>query len=298
MSDVKFPDASFRRLGYRAGIKRFESTFFERSRGLLDNMLEKIIRNAISYTQYEKKKTVNSDSVDMALKDYGINLGWKPRPKASKKASKKALNLNIYINKVLNQVHPNAGITEQSQIQLNKMMVDLINKYSAKSLELIQMTKSKTISTVEIETITKTFLPGEVVNHAVSEGSKAVSKYDESIKNKEKGDSMSKAERAGLTVAPPRVEAIMRSYVGKTRLGQNTSIYLAAVIEYLIAEILELAGNAARDNNRVRINDRFILLAIENDEELKELSKRLNFVLAYSGVIPHIHTNLLPHKRK
>jgi hypothetical protein len=63
---------------------------------------------------------------------------------------------------------------------------------------------------------------------------------------------------------------------------------LAVVLEYLSAEILELAGNAARDNKNTRIVPRHIQLAIRNDEEL---SKRLaDVTIAQGGVLPNIHS--------
>jgi len=79
-------------------------------------------------------------------------------------------------------------------------------------------------------------------------------------------------------------------------VGAGAPIYLAAVLEYLAAEILELAGNAARDNKKHRIIPRHLQLAIRNDEELGKLLG--DVVISQGGVVPHIAQELLPSKTK
>ena len=70
------------------------------------------------------------------------------------------------------------------------------------------------------------------------------------------------------------------------RVGTGAPVYLAAVLEYLAAEVLELAGNAAKDNKKTRIIPRHILLAIRNDEELNRLMA--NTTISEGGVLPNI----------
>merc|ERR1712087_112618 len=80
------------------------------------------------------------------------------------------------------------------------------------------------------------------------------------------GKSMTRSARAGVQFPVGRIARYMRSGGYAKRI-----VYVAAVLEYLCAELLELAGNAARDNKRQRIVPRHIQLAVRNDEELNKL---------------------------
>lgn len=104
----------------------------------------------------------------------------------------------------------------------------------------------------------------------------------------------SKSNRAGLQFPVGRMHTLLKKGRYADRISSGSSVYLAAVLEYLTAEILELAGNAARDNNKVRINPRHLQLAIRNDEELNKLLS--NVTIAQGGVLPHIHGVLLPKR--
>ena len=80
------------------------------------------------------------------------------------------------------------------------------------------------------------------------------------------------------------------------RVESGAPVYLAAVLEYLSAEVLELAGNAARDEQETRIIPRHLQFAIRNDEELNKLG--LVWVVAQDGVLPNIQSIVLPKKSK
>nr|XP_013802635.1 PREDICTED: histone H2A.J-like isoform X1 [Apteryx mantelli mantelli] len=104
----------------------------------------------------------------------------------------------------------------------------------------------------------------------------------------------SRSSRAGLQFPVGRVHRLLRKGNYAERVGAGAPVYLAAVLEYLTAEILELAGNAARDNKKTRIIPRHLQLAIRNDEELNKLLGKVT--IAQGGVLPNIQAVLLPKK--
>jgi len=108
--------------------------------------------------------------------------------------------------------------------------------------------------------------------------------------------SSSRSAKAGLQFPVGRIHRLLRKGNYAQRVGAGAPVYLAAVLEYLAAEILELAGNAARDNKKSRIIPRHLQLAIRNDEELNKLLGHVT--IAQGGVLPNIHQNLLPKKSK
>ncbi|WIA17021.1 hypothetical protein OEZ85_013930 [Tetradesmus obliquus] len=113
---------------------------------------------------------------------------------------------------------------------------------------------------------------------------------------KAKGKAVSRSSKAGLQFPVGRLARYLKKGRYAERIGAGAPVYLAAVLEYLAAELLELAGNAARDNKKNRIIPRHLQLAIRNDEELSKLLGTVT--IASGGVLPNIHTHLLPKKSK
>ncbi|KAA8913596.1 histone-fold-containing protein [Sphaerosporella brunnea] len=87
-----------------------------------------------------------------------------------------------YIYKVLKQVHPDTGISNRAMSILNSFVNDIFERVATEASKLAAYNKKSTISSREIQTSVRLILPGELAKHAVSEGTKAVTKYSSSTK--------------------------------------------------------------------------------------------------------------------
>ncbi|XP_063399802.1 uncharacterized protein LOC134684527 [Mytilus trossulus] len=181
---------AIRRLARRGGVKRISGLIYEETRGVLKVFLENVIRDAVTYTEHAKRKTVTAMDVVYALKRQGRTLyGFGGRGKGGKAKAK----------------------------------------------------------------------------------------------------AKSRSSRAGLQFPVGRIHRLLRKGNYAERVGAGAPVYLAAVLEYLAAEVLELAGNAARDNKKSRIIPRHLQLAIRNDEELNKLLSGVT--IAQGGVLPNIQAH-------
>ncbi|XP_043539853.1 late histone H2B.L4-like [Chiloscyllium plagiosum] len=116
-----------------------------------------------------------------------------PSKKGAKKAVKRAPakggkkrrrsrreSYSIYIYKVMKQVHPDTGISSKAMSIMNSFVNDIFERIAGEASRLAHYNKRSTISSREIQTAVRLLLPGELAKHAVSEGTKAVTKYTSS----------------------------------------------------------------------------------------------------------------------
>jgi len=104
-----------------------------------------------------------------------VRAGDKKKRKKRRKES-----FAIYIYKVLKQVHPDTGISSKAMSIMNSFVNDIFERIAAESSRLAHYNKRSTITSREIQTAVRLLLPGELAKHAVSEGTKAVTKYTSS----------------------------------------------------------------------------------------------------------------------
>ncbi len=205
-------------------------------------------------------------------------------------------NFEIYIRRVLKQVHPDTGISGSALSCLNNLVEITVQKIMVGINRILLATGKKTVNARDIQDAVRLTLPGELCKHAVSEGTKAVTKYNGSkAAGIPGGKPVMKSSRAGLQFSVPRTQKLMMRMSVVQRKTGVAAVYITAVCEYLMAEIMELAGNAARESKRVRITPRHIKLAVYNDEELKVFYKDTIFA---GGVMPHIDAKVLAKKGK
>ncbi|XKL62458.1 hypothetical protein PGB90_002291 [Kerria lacca] len=97
-----------------------------------------------------------------------------------KKHKRRKESYAIYIYKVLKQVHPDTGISSKAMSIMNSFVNDIFERIAAESSRLTHYNKRSTITSREVQTAVRLLLPGELAKHAVSEGTKAVTKYTSS----------------------------------------------------------------------------------------------------------------------
>lgn len=111
-----------------------------------------------------------------------------PAAKAEKRSKKVAAHatshkrrrtetFSVYIYRVLKQVHPDTGISKRSMQIMNSFIADIFEKIALEASKLVRYNKKHTLSSREVQTAVRLLLPGELAKHAVSEGTKAVTKY-------------------------------------------------------------------------------------------------------------------------
>ena len=113
---------------------------------------------------------------------------------------------------------------------------------------------------------------------------------------KQKAKGSSRSAKAGLQFPVGRIGRFLKKGRYAKRIGGGAPVYMAAVLEYLVAELLELAGNAAKDHKKNRIVPRHLQLAVRSDEELNKFLGGIT--IGGGGVMPNIHDVLLPKSKK
>jgi histone H2A len=214
---------------------------------------------------------------------------------------KKSHYFEIYISKVLKQVCDNSGITLNCKQQLNSALCIITKHISNTALNIVIASKKKTITAKEISSAIKMTFSGILLDNSLNEGNNAIQNYKDFDKKEIQEEKLllCKQIKAGVIFSPSLVEKFLRQF-GYIKIMVNSlaPVYLAAVLEYLTYEILDISNELCKENKKVRINIRDMELAVRTDNELNNLFIKLNINLLGGGVIPFIHSSLITKPKK
>ena len=209
---------------------------------------------------------------------------------------KKSRFFETYISKILKSVS-GRGITSNAKQQLNSAMCFITRELANSVIQLTLFAKKKTLSVKEVENAVKIMFTGELSKNALIEGEKSIEKIDI-----EMSKGTSKQNKAGIIVAPSVAEKFLRNFgASSVMVSKNAPVFLAAIIDYTIGEILTSASEFAMTNKRVRITIRDLEMSIQKDSELSNVYTSFNISIIGGGVVPYIHESLTlkkPVKKK
>jgi len=215
----------------------------------------------------------------------------KKATKAPKKATKAPRtrkgveSYKSYIFKVLRASNPKLGIGKKAMDIMNSYATDSFKRIAAEAGNLAQYAEKKTLSSHEVESAVKLLLPTELKGHAIKKGEEALGKY-----MKQETSKKPNSEKAGLHFPVGRIKRYLKEGFYAPRVSLKAAVYLAAVLEYLTGEVLELAAEATKKVQKERIIARHIKLAVLGDEELNQFLGGVT--IAGGGVEQHIHKEL------
>ena len=183
-----------------------------------------------------------------------------------------------YIFKVLKNISDDTKITVNAKKQLNSSLLIICKKIYTVTFELMLVSDKKIISKKEIVNSLKLILSGDLLDKCLSQGENAC------------------ALEKNENIFPHFiVDKVFKGYTKKGGLiiSKACCVFLAAVLEYITAEILDISSNYAKINKHICITIKDIDLGVRNDPEFSKLFNKLNITLLGSGIVPFIHPVLV-----
>ena len=209
-----------------------------------------------------------------------------PNDNDSKRKKKTKHYFEHHIRKILKQVCTDRDITQQAKSQLNELAIITCKLIKSKINHILTFSKKKTITETEIQSAVKLIFTGQLAQKSVDEGTKCLSNYLNRSKNEElKGQS--RQLKADILIPPNILDSFLRENVNY--ISCNAPIFMAAVIEYFLSQVLELANNVSNHKKGVRITVNDLEKGVKSDKELSVFFSTYNIYFFDSNMVPFIH---------
>lgn len=240
-----------------------------------------------------KSSDLKSDNQESTMKVNVSQPNQEPTTLNTKHRRKKFRYFDSYIPKIMKKSFETSGITSDARQQLNSILIMFATKIADNSLRLTKFSDKRTLSVKEISGGVSLFLSGDLQKNSLSQGETAVINYQTNTGNK----GSSRQSKASIIFPPSITEKFLRKFDTSAIMVTHTApVYMAAVLEYICVEIIDMASIMAKDDHRVRITVSDLELSIKADSEFSKLFNDNNIRFLGGGVQQWIHPNLLVKK--
>lgn len=199
-------------------------------------------------------------------------------------------SFKVYIYRILKKIHPEIHIAKVSTDAINSIISILSKHIVNKSLLLTLNENKKTISSNEIKTSTNLLLSDyKNITEFASTAETLYEKSEQERKNAPVEKPQTRESRSGLIISVSAVEKFLRQ--SNYHVSSTAPVYLAGVIEHIITELLNKAGNITKESKRITVTIRHLFLAVSQIPNLNTLLPNLGVVFLQSGVEPQTIEN-------
>lgn len=190
---------------------------------------------------------------------------------------KKSHYFELYVTRVMKQVSDKNTLTLNAKQQLNSFICIFINRLASDIIKLLEFVNRKICTTKEVSSVLHIMLnegASHLLQNCISEGEKAVETYK--LFDPDNKNHISKCNKAGIIFPPTLIDKMLKKHNITISHISHTSVYIAAVCEYLIYEILDVAAVNYCGGDKKRITIKELDLAVRHDHELSFVFNSLN----------------------
>lgn len=195
---------------------------------------------------------------------------------------------NTYILKVMKNTNADLGLSLQYKKDLNSLLFSLGRKLGQTAVNFTEFNNMRTVSSLHVQRATATVLPRTLTNSAVGFATKAVTAFTAFSKKGTK--SVTNSAKAGL-VFPV---TFSRTFFGATshNVSQTASVYMAAVLEHVCRQLNQKTSVVTVNNKKKTLTNRFLFLAVSEDDDMTQLTKTLNMEFLGTGAVENLPESL------